>query len=158
MFLLGAALLYPYIFIHTKAIIAAAFFQQFSIQGACGVVPIHLMELSPAAIRTFVVGKSYQLGNLASSASSTIEATIGQRFPLVPLVNSDGNNISRYDYGKVICIFAASAYAFLFIIVIIGPEQLGAAGIQSNLQEPNSVRNDEDPDKSQREHIEYQRD
>ena len=41
---------------------AAAFFEQFCVQGAWGVVPIHLMELSPGSFRTFVVGTSYQLG------------------------------------------------------------------------------------------------
>ncbi|PHH68384.1 hypothetical protein CDD80_7554 [Ophiocordyceps camponoti-rufipedis] len=70
----GAALLYPYGFVRTTAIMAAAFWQQFCVQGAWGVIPIHLMELSPGALRTFVVGTSYQLGNLVSSASSTIEA------------------------------------------------------------------------------------
>ncbi|KAF1343663.1 major facilitator superfamily domain-containing protein [Delphinella strobiligena] len=46
---------------------------------------IHLMELSPGSFRTFVVGTSYQLGNLASSASSTIEAELGAKYPLTPL-------------------------------------------------------------------------
>lgn len=41
---------------------AAAFFEQFCVQGAWGVIPIHLMELSPGSFRTFVVGTSYQLG------------------------------------------------------------------------------------------------
>jgi SHS family lactate transporter-like MFS transporter len=62
------------------------------------------MELSPPSFRTFVVGTSYQLGNLVSSASSTIEATIGERFPLPPKI-SDGKTTLRYKYGKVICIF-----------------------------------------------------
>lgn len=73
--IIGGALLYPYTFTNSKAIMAAAFFEQFCVQGAWGVIPIHLMELSPGALRTFVVGTSYQLGNLASSASSTIEAS-----------------------------------------------------------------------------------
>lgn len=84
MCVIGGALLYPYTFTSSNAVIAAAFFQQFCVQGAWGVIPIHLMELSPGSFRTFVVGTSYQLGNLASSASSTIEATIGERFPLPP--------------------------------------------------------------------------
>lgn len=44
------------------SVMAAAFFEQFCVQGAWGVVPIHLMELSPGSFRTFVVGTSYQLG------------------------------------------------------------------------------------------------
>lgn len=97
---IGGALLYPYSFVGNERIIAAAFFEQFCVQGAWGVIPIHLMELSPGSFRTFVVGTSYQLGNLVSSASSTIEATIGERFPLPP-----AGKTPRYQYGKVICEF-----------------------------------------------------
>lgn len=58
------------------------------------------MEMAPDGFRTFVVGTSYQLGNLVSSASSTIEATIGERFPL-PSITVDGEVIERFQYGKV---------------------------------------------------------
>ncbi|KAF7556178.1 hypothetical protein G7Z17_g1580 [Cylindrodendrum hubeiense] len=118
--IVGGALLYPYTFIHKDAIIAAAFFQQFCVQGAWGVIPIHLMELSPGAFRTFVVGTSYQLGNLVSSASSTIEARLGENFPLED--NAEGE--SRYDYGKVICIFMGCVYAYVIVLTLIGPENL----------------------------------
>ena len=99
--IVGGVLLYPYSFVSTEKVAAAAFFEQFCVQGAWGVIPIHLMELSPGGYRTFVVGTSYQLGNLVSSASSTIEATIGQRFPLKPLIESDGTVVPRYKYGLV---------------------------------------------------------
>ncbi|KAK0621695.1 sugar transporter family protein [Bombardia bombarda] len=115
----GGALLYPYTFVSSHAVIAAAFFEQFCVQGAWGVIPIHLMELSPGAFRTFVVGTSYQLGNLVSSASSTIESTIGERFPLPPR-----GTVHRYDYGKVICIFMACVYVYVIILTFIGPEHL----------------------------------
>lgn len=98
--IVGGALLYPYTFTGSEKVAAAAFFEQFCVQGAWGVIPIHLMELSPGGYRTFVVGTSYQLGNLVSSASSTIEATIGERFPLPPLVE-DGQKVPRYNYGLV---------------------------------------------------------
>ncbi|KAM4062099.1 major facilitator superfamily protein [Hirsutella rhossiliensis] len=116
----GGALLYPYSFVGTTSIMAAAFFQQFCVQGAWGVIPIHLMELSPGAFRTFVVGTSYQLGNLVSSASSTIEARLGERFPLPP--TDDG--VKRYEYGKVICIFMACVYVYVIVLTVIGPEHL----------------------------------
>lgn len=123
---IGGALLYPYTFVTTKAVIAAAFFEQFCVQGAWGVIPIHLMELSPGSIRTFVVGTSYQLGNLASSASSTIESTIGERFPLEPLHGKDGKITKRYNYGKVICIFMGAVYAYTVLLTFVGPERRGA--------------------------------
>ncbi|KAK5996956.1 Carboxylic acid transporterhomolog-like protein [Cladobotryum mycophilum] len=116
----GGALLYPYSFVSDTSIMAAAFFQQFCVQGAWGVIPIHLMELSPGAFRTFVVGTAYQLGNLASSASSTIESRLGERFPLPP--NSKG--VPRYEYGKVICIFMGCVYVYVIALTLLGPEQL----------------------------------
>ena len=120
----GGALLYPYSFIGSEKVAAAAFFEQFCVQGAWGVIPIHLMELSPGSFRTFVVGTSYQLGNLVSSASSTIEATIGERFPLPPKME-DGETVERYQYGKVICIFMACVYVYTIVLTVLGPEYKG---------------------------------
>jgi len=117
----GAALLYPYTFVSSKSVIAAAFFEQFCVQGAWGVIPIHLCELSPGSFRTFVVGTAYQLGNLVSSASSTIETTIGERFPLPPTKTV----ANRYKYGLVICIFMGCVYLYVIIITFFGPEYLG---------------------------------
>ncbi|KAL5356767.1 major facilitator superfamily domain-containing protein [Aspergillus floccosus] len=119
--IVGGALLYPYTFVTSEKVMAAAFFEQFCVQGAWGVIPIHLMELSPGAIRTFAVGTAYQLGNLVSSASSTIESTIGERFPLPP--TEEGKK--RYQYGKVICIFMGCVYAYVIIVTFFGPERLG---------------------------------
>ncbi|KAF2401699.1 H+ symporter family protein [Trichodelitschia bisporula] len=131
--IVGGALLYPYTYVSSHAIIAAAFFEQFCVQGAWGVIPIHLMELSPGGFRTFVVGTSYQLGNLVSSASSTIEATIGEGFPLPPK-----KGVKRYQYGKVICIFMGAVYAYTILLTVVGPEYRGRtfeAGEDKDLEE-----------------------
>lgn len=120
----GGAILYPYCFVGSKSVMAAAFFEQFFVQGAWGVIPIHLMELSPGSFRTFVVGTSYQLGNLVSSASSTIEATIGERFPL-PSIEEKGKIVKRYQYGKVIAIFMACVYVYVIVLTFFGPEMKG---------------------------------
>ena len=122
--IIGGALIYPWAFTDGKKIMAAAFAQQFCVQGAWGVVPIHLMELSPPAFRAFVVGTSYQLGNLASSASSTIEAQIGARFPLPDLVKN-GKHTKRYNYGLVMAIFIGCVYAYLITVIFLGPERRG---------------------------------
>ncbi|KAJ5908231.1 hypothetical protein N7495_000913 [Penicillium taxi] len=119
--IVGGALLYPYTFVTTHQVMAAAFFEQFMVQGAWGVIPIHLMELSPGPIRTFAVGTAYQLGNLVSSASSTIESTLGSRFPLPPTKTV----AHRYSYGKVICIFMGCVFAYVILITFAGPERLG---------------------------------
>lgn len=124
MCIIGGALLYPYTYTSSKAVIAAAFFEQFCVQGAWGIIPIHLMELSPGSLRTFVVGTSYQLGNLVSSASSTIEATIGEEYPL-PSIVKNKKVVHRYAYGKVICIFLGCVFVYVIILTFIGPEKLG---------------------------------
>ncbi|MCJ1249464.1 hypothetical protein MMC30_006688 [Trapelia coarctata] len=124
--IVGGALLYPYTFVNNTKITAPAFFEQFCVQGAWGVIPIHLMELSPGSFRTFVVGTSYQLGNLVSSASSTIESTIGERFPLPPLKTASGTT-NRYNYGLVICIFMGCVYAYVIVLTLLGPEYLGTS-------------------------------
>ena len=72
-----------------------------------------------------MVGTSYQLGNLVSSASSTIESTIGERYPL-PSIEKEGKVTKRYQYGKVICIFMACVYLYVIILTIVGPEKRGA--------------------------------
>jgi SHS family lactate transporter-like MFS transporter len=122
--IIGGALLYPYCFTGNKKIIAAAFFEQFCVQGAWGVIPIHLMELSPGSFRTFVVGTSYQLGNLVSSASSTIESTIGERFPLPDKVTGK-KVVKRYQYGKVMAIFMGCVFVYVILVTLAGPEYLG---------------------------------
>ncbi|TRX97302.1 hypothetical protein FHL15_001580 [Xylaria flabelliformis] len=115
--IIGAAVLPAYTIPRSLALIASAFFLQFFVGGAWGPVPIHLSELSPPALRTTAVGLTYQLGNLASSAAATIQATIGERFPLSP---KDG--VKRYDYGKVIGIFMAAVWVYMLIFLFFGPE------------------------------------
>ncbi|KAK9471929.1 major facilitator superfamily domain-containing protein [Dipodascopsis tothii] len=116
---LGGALIYPWAYVRNNGIMAAVFFLQFAVQGAWGIVPIYLSELSPPAFRAFIVGIAYQLGNLASSASSTIETTIGERFPLPAA--ADGS--SRYDYAEVMAIFMGCVFVFLFVVTFLGPEK-----------------------------------
>jgi SHS family lactate transporter-like MFS transporter len=113
--------IYPYSFVSTHAAIAAAFLEQFCIQGAFGVIPVHLLELSPGSFRVFVIGTAYQLGNFASSVSSTIEATIGEHFRLPPTAKG----VKRYDYGKVICIFVGCSFGYVVILTLVGPGKKG---------------------------------
>ncbi|KAF3937482.1 hypothetical protein ABW19_dt0210591 [Dactylella cylindrospora] len=120
---------------------AAAFFEQFAVQGAWGVIPIHLMELSPGSFRTFVVGTSYQLGNLISSASSTIEARLGENWPLEPTAEG----VQRYDYGKVITIFMGAVFGYVMILAFIGPERKNRDMTESDgIDEATGNRRDSD--------------
>jgi len=55
----------------TALLVAGAFLMQFMVQGAWGVIPAHLSELSPDAVRGFLPGFSYQCGVLISSSIVT---------------------------------------------------------------------------------------
>jgi hypothetical protein len=71
-----------------------------------------------------VVGFSYQLGILISSPVDSIEARIGEHFPLDPIVKG-GVSTKRYDYGQVMAIFIGCAYIYTIIVAAIGPENKG---------------------------------
>ncbi|KAM4056619.1 major facilitator superfamily protein [Hirsutella rhossiliensis] len=132
--LLAGALLYPYTFVSTPAITAVAFFVQFATQGAFGVIPSHLLELSPPEFRSLVVGTAYQLGSLASSASATIQSSIGEKhFPLSP----GPNGKKRYNYGIVICAVLGAAIVLVIVTVFLGPEKKGKQfSTATRLEEP----------------------
>jgi SHS family lactate transporter-like MFS transporter len=55
------------------------FLMQFMVQGAWGVIPAHLNELSPAAVRGTFPGFAYQLGNLFSSWNGVKQARIAEQ-------------------------------------------------------------------------------
>ncbi|KAL4249051.1 major facilitator superfamily protein [Abortiporus biennis] len=95
---------------------AGAFCIQFGVQGAWGVIPIQLAELSPPAFRATFPGVAYQLGNMVSSASAQIEATGGDN--LKTIVN--GKEVQ--DYASVQGILIGVVAAFVLVITIIGPE------------------------------------
>ncbi len=60
---------------------AGAFLMQLFVQGAWGVIPAHLSELSPDSIRGFLPGFAYQCGVLLASASALIEALLARTIP-----------------------------------------------------------------------------
>lgn len=55
------------------------FLMQFMVQGAWGVIPAHLNELSPPAVRGTLPGFAYQVGNLLSSRNSVVQAKLAER-------------------------------------------------------------------------------
>jgi SHS family lactate transporter-like MFS transporter len=62
---------------HGVAMLAlGGFLMQFMVQGAWGVVPAHLNELSPPSVRATFPGFAYQLGNLLSSRNAVIQAKL----------------------------------------------------------------------------------
>jgi SHS family lactate transporter-like MFS transporter len=57
-----------------------AFFMQLFVQGAWGVIPAHLNELSPPDIRGTFPGLTYNLGNLLASSNSPLQSGLADRF------------------------------------------------------------------------------
>lgn len=142
---IGGAIIYPWAFSGGgTGINASVFFLQFFV-GCWGIVPIHLSELTPPALRTSLVGVAYQLGNLASAASSTIEAKIGERFPIL---DEEGNHLpDEYDYGKVMAIFMGCVFAFTMIVMFLGPEKRGSDLCAPQYEVTDGTREENDDDK-----------
>jgi MFS transporter, SHS family, lactate transporter len=88
-----------------------AFLIQFFVQGAWGVIPVHLNELSPDSVRGTFPGFTYQLGNLLASKNGTIQATLAVSF---------GNN-----YGSALAITAAIVAIAVSVVAALGPEARG---------------------------------
>lgn len=81
-------------------LVVGAFLIQFFVQGAWGVIPAHITELSPDSVRGFVPGFAYQCGIVLAGAITTIEATLAERVP--------------YPWAMAIsAVFAFSLAAFL---------------------------------------------
>ena len=86
-----------------------AFLMQVAVQGAWGIVPVHLNELSPGAVRAMFPGFAYQLGNLLMSRNGVFQAQIAE---------SHGNN-----YGLALAIFGGATAVIIAIWTAIGPER-----------------------------------
>ena len=62
----------------TALLVLGAFLIQFMVQGAWGVIPAHLSELSPDSVRGFMPGFAYQCGVLVASSVVYIEAVLAK--------------------------------------------------------------------------------
>lgn len=98
---------------------AGAFFIQFGVQGAWGVIPIYLSELSPPAFRAMFAGLSYQIGNMVSSASAQIEATAGDQHQTIV------NGVQVPDYAFVQGVLIGVVAAYILILIALGREYRG---------------------------------
>lgn len=118
-FVLAGAFTYPsFLSQDLPTLTGFYFFLMAFVMGSWGIAPLHLFELVNASHRSFLSGLVYQLGNLTSSASSTIEATLGEKFPLQ---NAAGE--ASYNYGKVMAIFCGAVFIYMIVVIFIGPER-----------------------------------
>src|SRR2546430_17298872 len=63
----------------TTLLVAGAFLMQFMVQGAGGVIPAHLSELSPDSVRGFLPGFAYHWGVLLAGSVAYMEALFAQK-------------------------------------------------------------------------------
>jgi SHS family lactate transporter-like MFS transporter len=93
------------------ALAAGAFLMQISVQGAWGVIPVHLNEISPDEIRATFPGLVYQLGNLIASVNATMQAEFAV---------AHGNN-----YGLALAVVAGIASIVISILILFSRERRG---------------------------------
>ncbi|PWN35951.1 MFS general substrate transporter [Meira miltonrushii] len=108
---------------------AGAFFLQFGVQGAWGVIPIYLNEISPPAFRATFPGVAYQVGNMVSAASAQIESTGGVHNQKPNPRYTPGSTTQKptiNNYALVSAILLGVVCAYIIIVVLFGEEYRGA--------------------------------
>lgn len=112
MLALGVAFiaLYPWAFgVIPAALIFGACLMQFGVQGTFGIIPAHLNELAPNAVRSLFPGFVYQLGVLVASPAVSIQYALQK----------------RVGYPWALTLFEGAVIASLLIIFGLGPERKG---------------------------------
>ncbi len=107
-----------------------AFLIQFMVQGAWGVIPVHLNELSPPAVRGTFPGFTYQIGNLLSAPAAFLEAQLATNFQ-----TSNGPN-----YALTQAILALIVFVAVIIFTAVGRE---AKGIEFSREKDTALEEDE---------------
>src|SRR5437868_3393502 len=97
-------------------LVIGGFAMQFMVQGAWGIVPVHLTELSPSAVRGTFPGFAYQLGNLFAANTAVVETRLADRFR-----DASGHP----DYAKALALFTLVIFLVLMLLAAIGPEERG---------------------------------
>jgi SHS family lactate transporter-like MFS transporter len=87
-----------------------SFLMQFMVQGAWGVVPAYLTELSPAPVRAILPGLAYQLGNLITSQNLVIQQRMSERL---------------HDYSPVLLVTVIVVALMLSVVAFFGRESRG---------------------------------
>jgi SHS family lactate transporter-like MFS transporter len=94
----------------TALLVLGAFLIQFMVQGAWGVIPAHLSELSPDSVRGFLPGFSYQCGVLVASSVVYIEAVFAKTM----------------SYATAMALTAVTVFALAAIVAALGKERKGS--------------------------------
>jgi SHS family lactate transporter-like MFS transporter len=97
-------------------LIAGGFCMQFMVQGAWGVVPVHLNELSPPEMRGTFPGFVYQLGNLFAAPIAVVETKLAESFPTAA---------GGAGYAKSLAIVTLIVFLALITLAAVGKEKRG---------------------------------
>ena len=100
----------------TALLIMGGFLIQFMVQGAWGVVPVHLNELSPPEFRGTFPGLAYQLGNFAAAYAAQQQAWLAEHFRLA---NGEPN------YALTMALVEAVVFLVIIFLAAIGREERG---------------------------------
>ncbi len=90
-------------------LVAGAFLIQFMMQGAWGIIPAHLAELSPDSVRGFLPGFAYQCGVLLAAPVVYIEAILAE----------------HTSYANAMALTAFTVFTLAAIVVALGRERKG---------------------------------
>jgi len=93
---------------------AGAFLMQVGVQGAWGIIPAHLNELSPNAVRGLMPGFAYQLGILFAAPTNNIEYALRERF----------------GYAWALAAFEIATIVLGATVVALGSEQKGKSFVR----------------------------
>ncbi|SEA83480.1 MFS transporter [Paraburkholderia sartisoli] len=96
---------------------AGAFLMQISVQGAWGVIPVHLNEISPDDIRATFPGLVYQLGNLLAAINGPMQAKFAE---------AHGNN-----YALPMALVAGTVAIVIAVLILFSRERRGIDMTQS---------------------------
>ena len=88
-----------------------AFLMQISVQGAWGVIPVHLNEISPDEVRATFPGLVYQLGNLFASVNATLQASLAETH--------------NQDYSMAMAIVAGTVAIVIAVLIPFSRERRG---------------------------------
>ncbi len=95
---------------HSYGLLAlGACLMQVGVQGAWGVIPVHLNELAPDAARSLVPGLAYQMGILIAAPTNTVEYALR----------------SHFGYSNALALFELITIVSVSLAVTLGPERAG---------------------------------